>query len=295
MLPPRHQRAAKRAFWIQIPRRILSRRGFAMMLMFFAAALMIFSAAAPKAAEETRITLLDQLHLALAAISAPTQKMAQLFEHMTGLSDMASDVSRLREENAKLKQWYDRARQLEAENASLRSLVKLADLPRQSFATARVIAESGTGFSQAVLVDAGEKQGVIADSVAMTGQGLVGRVMAVAAKTSNVTLMTDVNSRIPVVIENSRHRGMLVGDNTKHPRFLYLPDDAAVTIGERVLTSGYGGIFAPGLPVGVIVSNTPGDIRVRPFADMRRLDYLQLINFGRSTLLSRADRRLADE
>src|SRR5690606_27794323 len=121
-------------------------------------------------------------------------------EHMSGLSDMASDLSRLREENAKLKQWYDRARQLEAENASLRGLVKLADLPRQNFATARVIAESGTGFSQAVLVDAGEEQGVRPDSVALTGQGLVGRVMAVADKTSNVMLMTDVNSRIPVII-----------------------------------------------------------------------------------------------
>src|SRR5690606_25076731 len=111
--------------------------------------------------------------------------------------------------------------------------------------------------------------------------------MAVADKTSNVMLMTDVNSRIPVIIENSRHRGMLVGDNTKTPRFLYLPDDAAVTIGERVMTSGYGGVFAPGLPIGVIVSNKPGDIRVKPFAGMRRLDFLQLIDFGRSTLLSR--------
>jgi rod shape-determining protein MreC len=264
----------------------MSRRGFAGILMFFAVLLMLFSVIAPKAAEKARITALDQVSIALVALSTPTQKIAQMFEHMTGLSDMAADLNRLRQENAKLKQWYDRARQLEAENTSLRGLVKLNALPRQSFATARVIAESGTAFSQAVLIDAGERDGIVADSVAMTGEGLVGRVMATASGTSNITLLTDAGSRIPVVIENSRHRGMLVGDNTKNPRFMYLPDDAAVSVGERVLTSGYGGVFGAGLPVGVIVSNKAGDIRVKPFADMRRLDFVQVINFGRSSLLN---------
>lgn len=286
MLPPRHQRAAKRAFWIYWPRRFLSRRGFALFLLIVAFIMMAVSAGVPSGVERGRIELLDQANLFLGVVSAPVQKTSQLVEHVSGLSDIAADLSRMRDENAKLKLWYERARQLEAENASLRGLVKLADLPRVRYVTARVIAESGTSFSQNILVDAGSNHALVQDSVALTGSGLIGRVMSVADKTAQITLITDVNSRIPVIIENSRHRGMLVGDNTGQPKLLYLPDDAAVSVGERVLTSGYGGVFAPGLPVGSIASIENGVIRIKPFVDLRRLDIVQLVYFGRSNLIS---------
>jgi len=270
--------------WTYWPRRILSDRGGVVLLLVTALVLMVATHFAPKATNQARAEVFDRLNGVLSVLTVPTQKVTQLIEHMTGLSDMSSDLARLREENAKLKQWYDRARQLEAENASLRSLVKLADLPRTQYATARVIAESGGAFAQSIVVDAGEDEKVKPDIAAMTGEGLIGRVMSVSDRTSQVLLLTDVNSRIPVVIENSRHRGVLAGDNSPQPQLLYLPDDAAVTVGERVLTSGHGGIFAPGLPVGVIISADQGRIRVQPFADLRRLDFVQLVDFGRSPL-----------
>lgn len=286
MLPPRHQKAAKKAMWTYWPRRILSDRGAVFLLMFIAVVCMVATHFAPKSSNQVRAAVFDQLGDALAVMTVPTQKVSQMIEHMTGLSDMSSDLARLREENSKLKQWYDRAHQLEAENASLRSLVKLADLPRTTYTTARVIAESGGAFAQSIVVDAGEDEKVTPDIVAMTGEGVIGRVMAVSDTTAQVLLLTDINSRIPVVIENSRHRGVLAGDNSSQPQLLYLPDDAAVTVGERVLTSGHGGIFAPGLPVGVVISADQGRVRIQPFADLRRLDFVQLVNFGRSTMTS---------
>jgi rod shape-determining protein MreC len=280
MLPPRHHKAAKKALWIYWPRRILSERGWGVLLLIIAFALIVFSLVAPDSAQQARINTFDHLRGVFYALSKPTQKIAQLVEHMTGLSDMSSDLAKLREENAHLRQWYDRALQLEAENRSLRNLVNLASRPRVSYVSARIIAESGSGFSQSVIVDAGTNDGVQKQSVAMTGSGVVGRVLSVDDHTAQVILLNDVNTRIPVIIENSRHRGVLAGDNTTQPRLLYLPDDAAVSPGERVLTSGHGGVFAPGLPVGVIVSTTNG-IRIQPFADLRRLDFIQLIDFGR--------------
>jgi rod shape-determining protein MreC len=281
MLPPRHQKAAKRAFWNYWPRRLLSERGLVAILLLIAVALMIASTLLPDTARKARIKVYDDFSIVFETLSAPTQKIAQLVEHMSGLSDMASDLSAAREENERLKQWYDRALQLEAENRSLRNLVNLANLPRQSYISARIIAESGNGFAQSIIVDAGKNQGVQTDSVAMTGDGVVGRVISIDDDTAQVVLLTDVNTRIPVVIENSRHRGVLAGDNTGLPQLMYLPEDAAIEPGERILTSGSGGIFVPGLPVGVIVGSNQGNIRVRPFADLHRLDVVQLIRFER--------------
>ena len=187
-----------------------------------------------------------------------------------------------------MRQWYDRARQLEAENRSLRSLVHLAELPQANAVTTRVIAESGGVFAQSIIVDAGKEDGVGIDSIAMTGNGVIGRTMNVSTSSAHVLLLTDVNSRIPVVIENSRHRGILAGDNSPQPQLLYLPDDASISVGERVLTSGDAGIYAPGLPVGIVVAVQPHNIRIQPFADLRRLDFVQLIDFGRGNLLPEA-------
>ena len=285
MLPPRHQHAAKRAFWHYWPRRYLSDRGLMLFLVILAVVLMGISQFLPQVAARMRAGAFDQMGGALTLMSIPAKKATLFFEHLTGLSDMSADLESLRRENARLKQWYDRALALEAENRSLRNLVHLADLPQSKAVTARVIATSGGNFAQSVILDSGLDQGVSPNSVAMTGNGVVGRALTISDTTSQVLLLTDVNSRIPVVIENSRHRGILAGDNSQQPLLMYLPDDASVSVGERVLTSGdSAGIFAPGLPVGVVVSVQPNAIRIQPFADLRRLDFIQLIDFGRSNL-----------
>lgn len=286
MLPPRHQRSAKKAFWLHFRRHHLGERGVAITVFLLALILTITSLTAPKTIDQLRGKAFDMVETILTVFASPAKKISTLAEHVTGLSDMATDLKTMQEENARLKQWYNRARLLEAENASLRSLVHLAELPQSNAVTARMIAESAGSFAQSIIVDAGSKENVHENSVAMTGAGVIGRVMTIHEGTSHVLLLTDSNSRIPVVIENSRHRGILAGDNSSQPLLMYLPNDASVSVGERVLTSGdAAGIYAPGLPVGVVVSVQPRNIRIAPFADLRRLDFIQLIDFGRDSLL----------
>lgn len=296
MLPPRHHHAAKKAFWGYWPRRFISERGAVALLLILSIVFLVTSQAAPEWARRLRAGVFDSFEAVFVVLSTPTKKASTLVEHVTGLSDMASDLATLREENTRLKQWYNRARQLEAENASLRSLVHLADLPQSHAVTARLIAENAGSFAKSLVVDAGREEGVTPNSVAMTGTGVVGRVMTISHTTSLVLLLTDASSRIPVMIENSRHRGILAGDNSAQPQLLYLPNDASVAVGERVLTSGdAAGIYAPGLPVGVVVSVQPHDIRIQPFADLNRLDFIQLIDFGRDALISTGNTRKKPE
>ncbi len=280
MLPPRHQRHARKLLWRYWPRRILGERTIVWVLLLGAIALLAVNQFSPQLARRMETGVFESSAGILSFLSFPAQKLNQTIDHVMGLSDMSSDLASLREENIRLKQWYDRARQLEAENRSLRGLVNLADLPRAHYVSARVIAIGGTAFADGVVVDAGTRQGVNERMVAMTGNGLVGRVISVSEDTAHVILLNDSNARVPIVIENSRHRGVLAGDNTDLAQILHLPEEASVTVGERVLTSGLGGIFVAGLPVGVIAKMDTSGIRVKPFADLQRLEIIQLIDFG---------------
>lgn len=286
MLPPRHQKQAKKLLWNYWPRRLFSERLRVVVLLLLSLVGLVTYGLAPDSAKSMRMAVFDAGESLLSALATPAESITHMVEHVTGLSDMSSDLAHLREENARLRQWYDRARQLEAENRSLRGLVRLADLPHARFVTARVIAVGGTNFANGIVVDAGSLQGVTTDMVAMTGGGVIGRVVALRKGTAHIVLLNDANARVPVIIENSRHRGVLAGDNSDQPQLLYLPEDAAVTVGERVMTSGLGGIFTAGLPIGTIVKTAAGDIRVRPFADLRRLEIIQLIDFGHTDALN---------
>ena len=118
--------------------------------------------------------------------------------------------------------------------------------------TARVIANSGGGYVRAVMVNAGTEQGLSRGQAAITGAGLVGRLTEVGNRAARVLLLTDLNSRIPVVVEGSHVNAMLAGDNSERPRLIYASEPEALKIGDRIVTSGEGGIFPPGLPVGMV-------------------------------------------
>jgi rod shape-determining protein MreC len=109
---------------------------------------------------------------------------------------------------------------------------------------------------------------------------LVGRVSEAGARAARILLITDLNSRVPVVVEGSQQRAVLAGDNSERPSLRYLEADSAIRIGDRIITSGQGGIFPPGLPVGVVAALDGGLARIEPYAELSRVDYLRLVDYG---------------
>jgi rod shape-determining protein MreC len=186
----------------------------------------------------------------------------------------------LREENRRLLQWQEAARRLAAENKALRDLDKLVPDQSMTQLSARVIADSGGAFLRNMLVNAGARDGVARGQAALTGEGLVGRVSEVGQRTARILLLTDLNSHIPVMIEGSNERALLDGDNSGRPRLAFLEAKAKLDIGDRIVTSGSGGVFPPGLPVGVIAAIEGGIVRVDPYAELSRLDIVRLVDYG---------------
>ena len=102
---------------------------------------------------------------------------------------------------------------------------------------------------------------------------------------ARVLLLTDLNSRVPVLVGSNRDRAVLVGDNSAQPDIVYLEDDATVLLGDYVVTSGHGGVFPPGLPVGVVSRVADGIIEVNPFVDWEHLEVVRLVDYALPGLL----------
>ncbi len=235
--------------------------------------------------ERLRMATADAMAPVLSILAQPVIAITDLIQKIEAASDIYTENERLRAENAALLQWQNVARRLENENTELRNLTNYNPSATSWYVSARVIGTSGGSFSRNVLINRGQSDRVAKGQAATSGLGLVGRVTEVGERAARVLLLTDLNSRIPVTLEGSHDRAILAGDNTDRPQMVYLPRTAQVKLGDRVVTSGDGGVFPPGLPVGTIASLDNGIVRVEPFSDLGRVDYLRLIDFGMSGVL----------
>jgi rod shape-determining protein MreC len=235
--------------------------------------------------ERVRASFGDAVSPVLGLLSRPVSAVDGVIDRFHDVVGLYDENERLRIDNSRLLQWQQVAQQLSSENARLRELLRLAPDPAASFVSSRVIANSGGSFVRSVLIDAGGRDGVIRGQAAITGEGLAGRITEAGDHASRVLLLTDLNSRIPVAVDGSRERAVLAGDNSDRPRLLYLPARSEIKVGDRLVTSGNGGIFPPGLPVGIVAAIADGIVRVEPFAELSRLDYLRVVNYGLNGVL----------
>lgn len=229
--------------------------------------------------EETRSAVTDMVAPILGAVSQPVETFSGVIEGAEGLANLRSENLALKEQNSRLMQWQTAARRLEAENAALRALNRMVPDPSMNFIAARVVGDPGGAFVRTVLINAGERNGVEKGQAAVTGDGLAGRIAEVGQRSARVLLLTDINSRVPVVVGNLRDRAVMAGDNANAPELLYLGPTAKVQVGDRVTTSGQGGVFPPGLPIGVVSSVSEKGIRVKPFVDWAHMEVLRIVDY----------------
>jgi len=145
--------------------------------------------------------LVSLLGRALALL--PNEQAAQMAEEVGALIDLRAENTRLREERARLLHWQTVARRLDSENKALRDLLNFKPVPEPTFITARVIVDSGGAFANSLVLNAGSRAGVAKGQAVVTGDGLVGRIHGVGARSARVLLVTDLNSRIPALIEST--------------------------------------------------------------------------------------------
>ena len=254
---------------------------FAFIALFLAAvALIVLGRIDKVVVEQARTRVIDVVAPILYALSQPFVTVNRIISEGQEILAVTTENEALRGDRARLFQWQAVARKLEVENRMLKGLLNFKPGPKVSFISGRVVADTGGAFVHSMILNAGTKDGVRKGQAVVTGDGLLGRIASVGRRAARVLLITDLNSRIPVVLESSRMRAIMVGTNDDRPRLSRLSTGTVISNGDRVVTSGHGGVFPSGLPIGIVSSVSGGIIKVRTFFDRDRVEFVRIIDYG---------------
>ena len=265
---------------IAVAARSWTQRFAFVLLTLLAFGIMLIGKADTVVISRARTVVIDMLAPVMNAASRPIASAKDVAAQVENLVALKEENARLQSENQTLLEWQTVGRELQSQNAALRDLLKFTPDPRATYVTAPVIADTSSSYVRSLIVLAGAGDGVVKGQAAISGAGLVGRVLEVGRRASRVLLLTDISARVPVVIERTRDQAVLAGNNSDNPELQYLPRDVDIKVGDRIVTSGVGGNFPVGLPVGEVVGIGEGHILVQLYAQLDRMEYIRLVDYS---------------
>jgi rod shape-determining protein MreC len=213
------------------------------------------------------------------ALSAPVRWIGGAVGVMSDYILAGQQNHQLKRQLVEAQAWRDKAEALAEENARLSALLGVRTDPPIPMVFAHTILDARGPFANTRIADAGGRRGVIEGNPVMSDHGLVGRVTGVAPTVSRIMLLTDVESRTPVLIGRTNGRAILTGDGGQSPKLDYLRTHDPIRPGDRILTSGDGGVLPRGLPVGVAVRDLEGGWRVALDSDAAPIDFVRIMLF----------------
>lgn len=225
----------------------------------------------------------------------PFTQTNEVLQTTKTFANLRDEHAQLKAENEDLKWQLQTLKPLQHENETLRNQLKVPQDEDRNHLLARILSSPYDGLHHFLLIQAGGKQGLAKDQAVVSPEGVVGRLEKVGTHISRVLLLNDVNSRIPVRTSQSEQMAILSGDGSFLPALVYLADVRKVQKGELIVTSGLGGIFPPGLPVGIVDSINGGNIRVRPFVPFRKLEWVRVLKPVSETYLDEVKSELEGE
>lgn len=246
------------------------------MLLCFFALFIVWRIDSPRV-ERLRAQIIDQVIPPMDWALVPVTKFVGMVENFQSYQRIYEQNQELRRELRDMQAWKEAAVQLEQQNAKLRALNTVQVDPKLTMVSGVVLADSGSPFRQSVLLNVGARDGIIDGWATIDGLGLAGRISGVGENTSRVILLTDSNSRLPVTIQPSGQRAILSGDNSARPPLEFIESPELVRPGDRVVSSGDGGVFPPDLLIGQVAMGTDRRLRVVLVADYEQLDYLRVL------------------
>ena len=272
-----------------MPIREISHRISLIFMLTLAAALLLLGRAETYVFDQARQVVTDMAAPLLELASRPVAVARRVVERTDEYAYVFDENERLRAENARLLAWKEAALKLEAKVARYEALLNVQVDPAIKYISGRVVSDNGGPFVDTVIVNVGQSQGARSGDAVIDSDGVIGRVVATGEKAARVLLLTDLNSRIPVVIEPAHYKAVLAGDNTDWPKLEYLTSTSSISPGDRVVTSGDGGLIPPGLPIGLVIQTSDGFTRVETFADRDRLDFVRVLQYEFPTEVARQD------
>lgn len=215
-----------------------------------------------------------------ATVSTPFQGLGNIFANLTAdqatLSDLKAENERLQARNAELEESEQTATRLQ-------QLLDIKDTYNLQSAAARIISGSADSWSSTVTIDKGTADGLSVGMPVSASNGVIGQIVQCGATSSTVRLLTDESSSVSAMVQSNRAQGMVVGSASGQVSLTLIRSSQTVNVGDVVVTSGLGGVFPKGLPIGKVTSvqNNPGslylDVVVEPFAHTESFEEVLVI------------------
>ena len=264
---------------ITVPFRILSYRVSMAVMLLISCGLLLFGRAEAYVFDDARTKTVEIMTPVMDWMSTPLVMVRNWLGNFDDYFDIYEKNRLLREENNRLLAWKSRALHLEQVANRYKDLLGVQLEPEISYISGRVVSDSGGPFVHTLIINTGRKQEVAEGQAVVDRHGFIGRVVGTGRNASRILLISDLNSRVPVMVEPSQDRAVMTGDNTSRPQLEFLSDSAEIKAGDRVVTSGAGGMLPPSLPVGVAVQTGNGKFRVQPFSEPARAAYVRVLRY----------------
>lgn len=197
------------------------------------------------------ITVTSPVRYAGSLVASPFNALGNIFSNLTASQETLSD---LREQNAELTGQVAQLTESKETAERLEALLGLQSTYNLQSTAARIIGGSSDAWSQTVMIDKGVLDGFEIGMPVCNGSGVIGQITEVALNTSTVLLINDETSGVSAIVQGSRAQGMLRGQADGSLRLDYVSTDYEVNVGDIVITSGLGGVFPKGLPLGTVSS-----------------------------------------
>lgn len=253
---------------------VLLRRFF--VLVFIGLSLNLLYSSSPK--KLSSITLEITGHFVASGLAVYENGLATvdfITEQLSYFKNLRAENVELKLELSRLKQLQNDIELLHAENVALKKLLIVTPDSEYNYITAKLLTVGVNPFSQTALVAAGSKNGVAIDQIVVSSEGLVGRIIEVSDNYAKIMLVTDPNSRIPVIASSSRERGIIAGDITK-TKIIYLQDQHLLQEGETLVTSGDGKIFPPSINVARVTKVNQDEVIAQPVVNLYKTDFVRI-------------------
>ena len=194
----------------------------------------------------------DTIYRGSVVVSFPVKSFGSVSNVVEDHLNLFNKNIKLKEENSKLKEQIYDPDFLIFENKQLRKLLDEQITSSTNLVSARVILDKQSPYLNSFIINSGSNKKIKNGMAVLDGKYFIGRIVDVNFFSSRVLLVTDLNSKIPVLIEPSGYHAILSGRGTNEPTLEYLPKNHKVQSGDKVYTSGKEGIFVPGIPIGKV-------------------------------------------
>ncbi|NBX52550.1 MAG: rod shape-determining protein MreC [Proteobacteria bacterium] len=212
-------------------------------------------------------------------ISIPINTSIDVFINFNKLILAKKENIKLKEELFKLQNYYLTTLAIHQENKELRNALNFVKSKTENYKIARLIGMSHQAFNQKILIDSGLNRNIKEGQIITGNRGVIGRVAEIFEDKSRIMLLTDANSRIPIIASRTRNRGILAGNNSGLMEILYLPKNHQIAVGDKIFTSSDGDVVPPGLLVGVVRKIDKNFVYITGVEDINNLNIVSIIDY----------------